>query len=182
MKSLKDELQWPESAFCTDKTLAGGAVSVGLGGDGKDVCFKPFFSYRGTESLSTKLSDLMSIGDYLVFDSPLANVPNRRMGILSLRFWLNKLFELLMFVTGNREQIKSNIFDVSLQAYQNPGGKEEFPFDTPLQIYNADLRTVPFGGNPYINLIDQENGERWALGLEVFSQVQHISVGHDGAA
>lgn len=182
MKRLKDELQWPDSAFCTDKTLAGGAVSVGLGGDGRDVCFEPFSSYRGTETLSTKLSDLISVGDYLVFDSALANVPNERMSILSFGFWLDKLVVLLKLVTGNRDQIGSNIFDVSLQDFQNDGRKEEFPFDKPLQIYDADLRIVPFAGSPYVNLIDQENNERWALGLEVFSQVQHISVEHECAA
>ena len=181
MRRLKDELQWPDSAFCTDSTLAGGAVSVGLGGDGRDVCFQPFSSYRGKESLSTRLSSLVSIGDYLVFDSALANVPNRRMSTLSFGYWLDKLAVLLMLVTGNREQTRLNIFDVSVQAFDNPGGKEDFPFDKPLQIYDADFRMVPFAGSPYINLIDQENGERWALGLEVFSQVQHISVGHDCA-
>ena len=179
MKRLKDELQWPDSAFRTGKSLASGAVSVGLGGDGRDVCFEPFSSPRGIATLSTKLSDLISVGDHLVFHSALANLPRRQTSILSVGYWLDKLVVLSMLVTGNREKIASNIFDISLQAFENDGGKDEFPFDKPLLIYDADFRIVPFAGNPYINLIDQENDRRWALGLEVFSQVQHISVEHD---
>jgi hypothetical protein len=174
MKRLKDELHWPDSAFCTDQTPAGGAVSVGLGSDGRDVCFKPFSSYEGTPALSIKLSDLIAVGDHLVFDSALANLPNRQLSILSLEYWLNKLFELLMLVTGNRKEIGSNAFDISLQAFDNERGKADFPFDKPLRVYDTNLRIEPFAGNPYINLIDEEKDERWALGLEVFSQVQYI--------
>jgi hypothetical protein len=143
---LKDKLRWPGSAFCTDRSLAGGAVTVGLGGDGKDVCLQPFISYRGQGPLSERLSDLISVGDYIQFDRAIADVPNRRMSILSVRFWLDKLVVLLMILTGNRKHIRSNIFDLSLQSNRNPGGKADFPFDQPLLLINANLRVVRLGG------------------------------------
>ncbi len=177
MKSLKEKLRWPDSAFCIDDTLAGGTATVGLGGDGKDVCIQPFISCRGTENLSAKLSDLIYVNDYVVFDRALAHVPNPRLSLISFRFWFDKLVVLLMLLTGNRKLAKSNILDISLQSFQNPGGKEKFPFDKPLRVERTNFRLTPLAANdPFVSLIDEDDSERWALSLEVFSQVQHIGV------
>ena len=158
---MKTKLGWPDSAFSSDGTASDGAVSVGLSSDGRDVCLVPFLPTNKSSQLSVKLADLIQLEDHLQFDRALLTVKNRKLSMFSLAFWVDKLMVLLMFVTGNKDQIDKNIFDTSLQGYKNPGQKEDFPYDKPLQIVGLMPVIVPLAGNPYLVVLDQSTNEIW---------------------
>ena len=177
MQTLKDKLDWPVSAFCSDGSDSDSAASIGLSSDGRDVCIQPFREAKNVSGLSVKLADLIQLEDYLQFDKSLLTIKNRNLSVFTLGFWVIQLLNVFMFVTGNKDQIKENIFDTSLQSYKNPGKKEDFPYDRPLKIVGL----LPYmgalvEGNPHLSVLDESTGKQWSMSLEVFSHVQFISV------
>lgn len=176
MQTLKDKLNWPDSAFSSDGTASDGAVSVGLSSDGHDVCLVAFLPTNKGSQLSMRLADLIQLEDDLQFDKALLTVKNRKLSMFSLAFWVDKLMVFLMFVTGNKDQIDENIFDTSLQGYKNPGKKEDFPFDKPLKLVGLTPVMSALLGNPNFVVLDESTNEQWGMSLEVFSHVQYISV------
>ena len=183
MQTLKDKLDWPDSAFCSDGSDSDGAASVGLSSDGRDVCIQPFREAKNVSGLSVKLADLIQLEDCLRFDKSLLAVKNRNPSVFRLGFWVIQLLNVFAFVTGNKDQIKNNIFDTSLQTYKNPGTKEDFPYDKPLKIVGLLLYMGAIGavlGNPHLSVLDESTGKQWSMSLEVFSHVQYISVANGG--
>lgn len=180
MQTLRDKLNWPNSAFCSDGSDSDGAASVGLSSNGRDVCIQPFREAKNVSGLSVKLADLIQLEDYLQFDKSLLTVKNRSPSVFSLGFWVIQLLNVFMFVTGNKDQIKDNIFDTSLQTYKNPGTKEDFPYDKPLKIVGLLPYMGAMEGNPHISVLDESTGKQWSMSLEVFSHSQYISIASGG--
>jgi hypothetical protein len=176
METLKEKLNWPDSAFSSDGTPSDGSVSVGLASNRRGVCLVPFLPANAGSDLAVLLSDLFQRGDYLQFDSAFLSVRNRKLSMLSLAFWLDKLMVVLMFVTGNKDEISANIFDTSLQTYENPGGKADFPFEKPLKVEGAHTSMIMGLDNPHVVLLDESRNQKWAMSLEVFSHAHLVSV------
>ena len=179
MKTIKSKLDWPANAFSSDGTASDGSVSLGLGQNQRDVCLVPFLPRNAASDLSVRLGDLFRVGDYLQFDSALLSVRNRKLSAVSLAYWLDKLMVVLMFVTGNKDQVGSNIFDTSLQTYENPGSKADFPYGKPLKVIGAQTSMIAEAGNPHVVVLDEATNQNWAMSLEVFSHAHCISVASD---
>ena len=81
MQTLKDRLNWPDSAFCSDGSDSDGAASIGLSSDGRDVCIQPFRESSKAGGLSVKLADVIQLEDYLQFDKSFLTIKNRNPSI-----------------------------------------------------------------------------------------------------